>query len=303
MIRDYIGIIYKRIVALNSLYDVNSIPYSDAFFKDTESLFGLSTDEIGAIIKILNESHKILIMEISKEEYEDKKDKIYGYIDANITTIEKLRGVFHKGLVDEYELKYGVRKGAAQLIKELAQNLQNINNSILGIFLNKAIMLDNYIYLIQKNHNEYTEEWKNEHLEQLISAYESRLKKDSGSDKDAGKNDAEKKGDGARPVRAVDSPLMEDFTKHTTIGSIEKVLHIYGVDFFFRVNLRKYKFSYLSQIVETGLIDRKSDLLKIKEMVKKVKENIHKDKELENYYDDIMSLDRKVTRIISYSKT
>ena len=44
------------------------------------------------------------------------------------------------------------------------------------------------------------------------------------------------------------------------------------------------------------------DLLKIKEMLKKVKENINKDKELEKHYEDIMSLDMKITRSISSSK-
>jgi hypothetical protein len=302
MISDFIGIIYKRIVALNSLYDVNSIPYSDSFCKDTESLFGLSTHEIVAIIKMLNESHKIFVMEISKEEHEDKKEKLYGYIAADITIIEKLQAVFHKGLADEYELKYGTRKGAYQIIKELVLNLKNINNSILGIFLNKALMLDNYAYLLKKNHNEYTEEWKNEHLKQQLANYESLSRKDTGNDKNAGKNDTGGKGEAARPVRAVDSPFMEDFTKLTTIGSIEKVLNIYGVDFFFRVNLRKYQFSYLSQIIDTGIIDRRNDLLMIKEMLKKVKENIHKDKGLEKYYDDIMSLDRKITLSISSSR-
>jgi len=300
MINDFIDTVYKRIVALNSLYDLNSIPYSDSFCKETEYLFSLSINEINIIIKILSESHKIFVMEISKEQYDDKKDKLYGYVAADILIIEKLQGVFHKGLTVEYERRFGERKGSAQIIKELMPNLKSINNSILGIVLNKTVMLDNYLYLLRKNHNEYTEEWKREHLNQQILKYHNIFNKDS-KGKDPGEDSSDGKGD-ARPQRAVDSPLMEDFTEHVTKESVEKVLHIYGVDFFFRVNLRKYKFLYLGQVIETGIIDRKEDLLKVKEMLKKVKENANKDKELEKYYDHIMSLDIKITRRISYSK-
>jgi len=301
MINDFIDTVFKRIVALNSLYDLNSIPHSDTFFRDTEFLFGLSTYELDMIIKILNESHKIFIMEISREEYDNKKEKIYGYVDTDILNIEKLQSVFHRGLMYEYERVYNNRKGVNQIIKELMPNLKSISNSIMGILLNKVVMLDSYLYFLQKNQKEYTEEWKNEHLKQQISLYESIFKKNSDKDKNSSKNDS-KDGDAARPIRAIDSPFMEDFTELVTKGAIARVLQIYGVVFFFRVHLRKCKFSYLSQVIDTGIIDRKNDLLAIREMLTKVKENIHKDKELEKYLDDIMSLDIKISRNISSSK-
>ena len=301
MINDFIDTVFKRIVALNSLYDLNSIPHSDTFFRDTEFLFGLSTYELDMIIKILNESHKIFIMEISREEYDNKKEKIYGYVDANSLNIEKLQSVFHRGLMYEYERVYNNRKGVNQIIKELMPNLKSISNSIMGNLLNKVVMLDSYLYFLQKNPKEYTEEWKNEHLKQQISLYESIFKKNSDKDKNSSKNDS-KDGDAARPIRAIDSPFMEDFTELVTKGAIARVLQIYGVVFFFRVHLRKCKFSYLSQVIDTGIIDRKNDLLAIREMLTKVKENIHKDKELEKYLDDIMSLDIKISRNISSSK-
>ncbi|MCL2155913.1 MAG: hypothetical protein FWH53_09640 [Leptospirales bacterium] len=302
MINDFIDTVFKRIVALNSLYDLNSIPHSDAFFRDTEFLFGLSTYELDIIIKILNESHKIFIMEISREEYDSKKEKIYGYVDTDILNVEKLQSVFHRGLIYEYERVYNNRKGVHLIIKELMPNLKSISNSIMGILLNKVVMLDSYIYFLQKNQKEYTEEWKNEHLQQQIAMYESIFKKGSNNDKNREKNDIGKEEDTARPIRAVDSPLMEDFTELVTKGAIARVLQIYGVVFFFRVHLRNYKFSYLSQVIDTGVIDRKNDLLMVREMLKKVKENINKDKELEKYYDDIMSLDIKISRSMSSSK-
>lgn len=39
----------------------------------------------------------------------------------------------------------------------------------------------------------------------------------------------------------------------------------------------------------------------LKEMLKTIKGNIGSDAELEKHYDEIMSLDRKISRLISFS--
>ena len=302
MFTDFIDTIFKRIVAFNSMYDLNSIPHSDVFFKETEALFGLSTNELDIIIDIINRSHKIFIIEIAREEYNDKSETIYGYVDSDMNNMKRLQSIFHKGLMDEYERERYNRKGSAQIIKELMPNIRSLRGTIMGIHLNKAVMLDSYIHLLEKNFLEYTEEWKQEELKQQISIYESSgfLRKDF-KDKDSANfdmGDAEDQG----PERAIDSSFIEDFTDRVTKGSVARVLNIYGINFFFRVYLRKYKFAFLSQVIETGIIDRKSDLLVAKEMLSKLKENLNHDNELEKYYDDIMLLDRKITRSISFCK-
>ena len=102
--------------------------------------------------------------------------------------------------------------------------------------------------------------------------------------------------------RAVDSPMMNDFVKQSGSESVAKILQIYGVDFFCRVNLRKYNFSIIQQALDSGLITRRQDLLVLKDMMKNLKANLGIDTELERYYEEIMSLDRKVSRIISFLK-
>jgi hypothetical protein len=67
------------------------------------------------------------------------------------------------------------------------------------------------------------------------------------------------------------------------------------------VNLRKHNFNFISQALDTGVIDRKKDLIDLKEMLKTIKGNIASDDELEKHYDEIMSLDRKISRLISFS--
>ncbi len=301
MNKDLVERVFKRIVALNCLYNVDSIPHSDVFFKETEALLGLSVSELDLIISILKESHKIFVMEISREDKSKKIEKINGYVDADLLSIQKLRDVFHKALMDDYEKDTGRRKSSGQIIKELIPQLQYLINTPMGKLLNKAIMLDEYSRLLEKDYKEYTEEWKEENLQVQLSVNDDLWKKYSSEKMVVDEKDSviPKK---VKPVRAVDSPLIDDFSRQVSAGSITRVLHIYGVDFFFRVNLRQYKFDYISQVLDTGVIDRKSDLIVLKDMLKKIKENMDFDKELDKYYDEIMSLDRKVSRSISFSK-
>jgi len=301
MNKDLVDRVFKRIVAINCFNNLESIPHSDVFFKETEALLGLSVPELELVISILKESHKIFVMEVSREDSNNKVEKIYGYVDADILTIQKLRDIFHRALMEDYEKDTGKRKSPNQIIKELIPQLHYINHTPKGKLLNKAIMLDEYSRLLEKDYKEYTEEWKEENLQLQLSVNEGLMAKYSNDKKVIVETlpVVEKK---VKPVRAVDSPLIDDFSKQVSAGSITRVLHIYGVDFFFRVNLRQYKFDYLSQVLDTGVIDRKSDLMTLKEMLKKIKENMDLDKELDKHYDEIMSLDRKVSRNISFSK-
>jgi hypothetical protein len=301
MNKDLIDKVFKKIVAANTLFNVEAIPHSDVFLKEMEYLYGLSLAELDLIINILKDSHKIFIMEVSREDANKKIDKILGYVDADILTIQKLRDVFHRALMDLYEKDIGKRKSSGQIIKELIPQLRYINHTPMGKLLNKVIMLDEYVRLLEKDYKEYTEEWKEENLAVQLSVNEDLMKKFAEEKKAAVVTEKPEDLKKKKPSRAVDSPVMDDFTKQSAV-SISRVLNIYGVSFFFRVNLRQYKFEYLSQVLDSGVIDRKSDLIILKDMLKKVKGNLENDRELENYTSEIISLDRKVSRCISFSK-
>lgn len=177
MNKDLVDRVFKRIVAINCFYNRDSIPHSDVFAKETESLLGLSIPELDLIISILKESHKIFIMEISREDSGKKLPKIYGYVDADILSIQKLREVYHKALMDDYEQSTGKRRSSNQIIKEMIPQLQYINQTPMGKLLNKAIMLDEYARLLEKDYKEYTEEWKEENLQIQLSINDELWKK------------------------------------------------------------------------------------------------------------------------------
>ena len=306
MIHDNVEKIFRRIVAKNSLLDINAIPHSDSFHNEMELLLGISKAEIEVIISILKESHKIFVMEILKEDKLKKTDRVLGYIDADHFTVQKLKGVFHKFLEKEYENYSGKKKTAHQIIQEMIPKIRYINNVPLGGLLNKAIMLDEYERLLDREYKEYTEEWKEENLNiqiKINSAVFKGLNKNRDLEKknpEPGKKGFEKKEKIVR--RAVDSPAIGEFNRQNSLASINKQLQIYGVDFFFRVNLRNYKFDYIKAVLEKGVIERKQDLLILKEMLSKVKNNISIDRELEQYLSEIAVLERLVNRMISFSK-
>ncbi|TFH41747.1 MAG: hypothetical protein E4G96_04875 [Chrysiogenales bacterium] len=74
------------------------------------------------------------------------------------------------------------------------------------------------------------------------------------------------------------------------------------MEFFFRINLRKYNFDLLREIIENGEIDRRGDLQLLKEMIQKTKGNIGKDPKLNEYTEKIYRLERIISRQLLYSR-
>lgn len=296
--------VFKRIVAYNQRMNLDSIPHSDVFQNEIISLFGITKNELEVVLSILKESHKILIMEIAKEETGKNLDKISGYVDADLLTIQKLKEIYYNALVNEYEKGYHKKKTAGQIIKELIPRISYINHSPLGKFLNKALMLDEFERHVEKNYREFTEEWKDENYAVQISVNEEFLKNIGNEKKGPAQVKVETPVESkpSASKRAVDSPLLQEFQNQNSGDSLLKMLQIYGVDFFYRVNLRKYNFSIIEQAIDSNIITRRQDLLALKDMLKQIRSHFGIDSQLEKYYDDIMNLDRKVSRSISFLK-
>lgn len=304
MKKDIVDRVFKRIVVHNLSLGFDSIPHSDSFQNEIVSLYGITKNELDVILSILKESHKILIMEIAKEEPRKNLDKISGYVDADILTIQKLKEFFYNALIAEYEKEYRNKKIAGQIIKELIPKLAYIKHTPVGKILNKAIMLDEFERHVEKNYREFTEEWKDENFKIQMSINEEFLKNIGDEKKSSAK---EKVPDAAglksvKSQRAVDSPLHQEYQAQNSGESIAKMLQIYGVDFFYRVNLRKYNFDLIEQALDSGVITRRQDLVVLKDMLRHMRDHFGIDSELEKYYDDIMNLDRKVSRSISFLK-
>jgi transcription initiation factor IIE alpha subunit len=298
MLDTYIEEVFNQIVAQNSKVGPDGIPHSDIFEKQIQALLGIDGMEINRIIRILKESHKIFTFEIIKEDSDNDIKRVEGYVETDLQTIRKLKNFFQKFLMDEYEKQFSKRLLVHQIVKDIFSRGAFYKNTMLGQIGNKAIMLEEYESFIERNFNEFTDSWKAKKLAEVVLNPENKKLGESPPSDAAGQETA-----GGSPMgkRAIDSPKYQYYTSDKSKQSLDKVLQIYGVEFFFRINLRKYNFDLLKQVIESGEIDRRADLTVLKEMIQKMKSNIGKDPQLLEYAEKIYKLERIISRQMLYS--
>lgn len=297
MLKQFTEEVFRKIVEYNSKINHEAIPHSDTFEREIRSLIGIGKPEFDRIIGVLKDSHRIFTFEIIKEDRENEIRRVEGYVEADLQTLRKLKNYFQKLLMDEYESQYHRRMLVHQIVKDMYARPGFYKNTLIGQIGNKAIMLEEYENLIERNFTEYTEIWKTRKFSEVLAEAEAAHIEDeqAGGEKDAESSKTISK-------RAVDSPNYADFTSQQSKQSLSKVLQIYGVEFFFRINLRKYNFDLLREIVESGEIDRRGDLQILKEMIQKMKQNTDRDPELSRHTEQIYRLERIISRHMLYSK-
>jgi predicted house-cleaning noncanonical NTP pyrophosphatase (MazG superfamily) len=294
MLRKYAEEVFKKIVSQNHMDSTEAIPHSDVLAKFVESNIGLDSNLFKMIISILKDSHKILIMQVTKNDKDREIEGVEGYLDADISTVRKMKALFQRVLSDMYEEEYHKKIHPHMIVRELFPIMNRINRTPLGSIANKTIMLDEFEKLLQKEFNEYTEDWKARELDQLLEKHEKSFTakvKESGTRKEQ----QEEKPKKTTSMRAVDSPDAGNLAN----TSLEKVLQIYGVEFFFRINLRKYNFDYIAEIIDARKIRSKNDLKLLKKMIQTLKNNTDRDPKLIDFIDKINRLDRLVSRYIN----
>ena len=282
--------IMLKIIESNAKNNIDSIPHSDVFRKNIISSMGILDNQLNQILNILKESHRIFIFEIIKENKEKEIKKIEGYVEANLGTINRLKTFFQNLLMTEYEKKFNKRLLVHQIIKEIYQQRSIYQNTPIGQIGNKAIMLEEFSNLIEKHYGEYTAAWQENKLKELLEKIEQTNQENQESQERA----PEEVSRASR--RAIDTKEFSEIAAKGNKESLKRILSIYGVEFFFRVNLRKYNFDIIQAAIESGEIDHKADLKMLKEMIQKVKLNIKKDPKLMEYSDELYKLERATSR-------
>ncbi len=290
--------ILLRIIEINSKNSPEAIPHSDSFYKDMGALYGLKRYELDEIIELLRESHRIFVIEINKEDHDHDIKRIDGFVEADLTTVRRLKNYFQKLLMDEFEMKKSKRLHTHQIINEMYANPDLYINTTLGMIGNKAIMLEEYENLIEKKYSEYTESWKLEAFHKLLEEIENEKK---GQAREKG-NDEEREAVLEETKRAVDFGISDSYTVPETRTSLKKQLQIYGAETFCRINLRKYNFPLIKDMVQSGMINRKDELKSIKAMIQKMKSNTDRDPKLKEFAGELDELERTVSRYIVISR-
>lgn len=298
---DIVNEVYEEIYRRNKQQGWKSVPQSDEFIKYISGYIGIGKDLAEQIIQVLINSHKIFSIEIISEDSMRNVPSIKGYVAAEITIVRKLKNFFQNELVLMYEKQYNKRLMIHQVVKEIFPMLKSLNNTEIGQVANMAIMLDELERFMEKQFEEFTEEWKEKRLRiETDRANLTQLLQDSGN-KGKGEIDTAVPPVKKTSGRAVDSKQYSDFISKSRSYPLEKIMQIYGVDFFLKVQLRNYKFDYLEKLVEDGQIKKRADLLLLKDLLASVKKNFNRDSRLNKYREKVYSLERKVNHHLYFT--
>lgn len=301
--RELVDKVYAHILEMNSREHESAVAMSDAFIKEFMSSQGYSEGDIKHAVTILAECHKIFIMTIHKENLKQNIKRVEAYVVSEPSVIHRLKLRFQQRLVEVYEKEKHQKLSYTHIVKEFLSNIALLAGSPIGKLANITIMLNEYDNLIHNHPEEYSEEWKenklNEVLESLNAFSKSEMVQHPGAPAEVKAVEEVLTG---IERRAVKSPQFQEFEEHSAVLSPEKVLRIYGPTFFFRVKLRKYEFLYLAEIIEKGYIKEYRELAALKDMLKTIKENFERDKALNDHFEEIYKLDRVVSRALFYAR-
>jgi len=295
MLSENVEIIFKAILAQNSLNTREAVPHSDEFTRKMESTHGFPPGFTDKCVRLLKDAHKIFIIEIVQEDDDREVEKIEAYIDADMSTVRRLKNIYQKLLQDIYEEENHQRLMAHQIIRELFPKMNLYNNTPMGHIANKAIMLEEYELLLEKDFSQYTESWKEERIAELFEESGEDLEALLGVEK---KQEPEPEIVVKKPVnkRAVDSGKGSELSSMASLQSIDKVLRIYGIDFFYRVNLRKYNFDLIRMVIEQKKITSRDDLTLLRKMIQKIRDNADRDPGLTEHLEKLQNLERIISR-------
>ena len=243
MLEKLLDEVYNQIRKENAKEDLTAVPHSDDFAKQIQSILGIPPADLKMYVNILKEAHKVFVFEIVKDDPDHEIKRIDGYVDANLQTITRLKNYYQSRLMEEYEKRFKKRVLVHQIVKEIFPNIKLYNNTSLGFVANKAIMLEEYEKLIEKEYSEFSEEWKSRRLRKLLKA-EGCLtqRKVGGGNRFMGRQGSSTATGSTR--RAIDSENTRIFQQEHQ-EAVRKMLKVYGIDFY-QVHLRKYDFEVIS---------------------------------------------------------
>jgi hypothetical protein len=238
MIETTIKEIHALIQKQNAIEELTAVPHSDDFARSVQSLMGVSTADLKMYVNILKEAHMVFVFEIVRDDPDHDVKKVEGYVDADLPTIIRLKNFYQKKLMEEYENRYKKRLLVHQIVKEIFPQIRLLNNTSLGFLANKAIMLEEYENLMEKEYTQYSDAWKDSKLQEILNEqarFSSRRADEAEKSPDGS---ADRGGPLAPNRRAVDSDEYHEYQSKHSKEAIRKMLKVYGVDFFYRVQLR-----------------------------------------------------------------
>ncbi|UOG59639.1 hypothetical protein [Leptospira noguchii] len=274
-----------------NLREDQRIPTSDTFIKELMSLFSREPDELRNILETLRTAKIIFIIKIVLPD--DKASKMndpgvdaYAYADLKI--LNDLKYYSEKKLERLYEATYYKKKSPSTITRELFPKIRELNNTPIGRIVNIAVMLEEYIRMMNNNPNEFQEEFRSQAMEDLLLS----------------------KGDTSEtPVRQ--TPLSNSFGPNLSQRATDipnninpnspwgRMVSKFSIDFLLRVHLRKCEFETVRKLVTSGKVTSEENLRLIRDSLLKMEKNVNVDKVLASYLDEMIELRRLTQRKIN----
>ncbi|ASV05814.1 hypothetical protein ACO2J1_04555 [Leptospira interrogans] len=274
-----------------NLREDQRIPTSDTFIKELMSLFSREPDELRNILETLRTAKIIFIIKIVLPD--DKTSRMndpgvdaYAYADLKI--LNDLKYYSEKKLERLYEATYYKKKSPSTITRELFPKIRELNNTPMGRMVNIAVMLEEYIRMMNNNPNEFQEEFRTQAIEDLLLST----------------GDTSKTSDRQTPLsnsfgpnlsqRATDR--MEIPTNINPNSPWGRMVSKFSIDFLLRVHLRKCEFETIRKLITSGKVTSEENLRLIRDSLLKMEKNVNVDKVLASYLDEMTELRRLTQR-------
>ncbi|EMY76682.1 hypothetical protein LEP1GSC060_0307 [Leptospira weilii serovar Ranarum str. ICFT] len=281
-----------------NLREDQKIPTSDTFLKELMGLFSREPDELRNILEALRAAKIIFVIKIVMPEEKSSRMSDPGvdaYAYADLKILNDLKYYSEKKLERLYEATYYKKKSPSTITRELFPKIRELNNTPIGRMVNIAVMLEEYIRMMNNNPDDFQDDFRTHNMEDILVA----------------KGDSPKEGKDIPDGSFGSPPLSNSFgptLSHRATDRMElpanlnpnspwgRMVSKFSIEFLLRVHLRKCEFETVRKLITSGKIVDEENLRLIRDSLLKMEKNINVDKVLASYLDEMVELRRLTQR-------
>ncbi|TGK14224.1 hypothetical protein [Leptospira stimsonii] len=280
-----------------NLQDDEKIPTSDTFIKDLMSLYSREPEDLRNIIEALREAKVIFVIKIVLPE--ERANKLsdpgvdaYAYADLKILT--DLKYYSEKKLERLYESTYYKKKSPSLIARELFPKIRELNNTPIGRIVNISVMLEEFIRMMNNNPNDFIDEFRTQALEEILVS--------KGSSPSEGKDIGDEAAPSSFSSTFSPIPSQRASDRIDPLNNVNpnspwgRMVSKFSIDFLLRVHLRKCEFETIRRLIITGKVGEEEQLRLVRDNLLKMEKNIHVDKVLASYLEEMVELRRLTQR-------
>ncbi|PJZ42779.1 hypothetical protein CH370_06135 [Leptospira kmetyi] len=284
-----------------NLREDEKIPTSDTFIKELMSLFSREPDDIRNILEVLREAKIIFVIKIVLPEEKATKMNDPGvdaYAYADLKILQDLKYYAEKKLERLYEATYYKKKSPSLITRELFPKIRELNNTPIGRIVNIAVMLEEFIRMMNNNPNDFQEEFRVQAMEEILVSKGDTPAEGKDIDEPSRAMNSFSNSFGPVPSqRAADR--IEEQAQAANLNPNSpwgRMVSKFSIEFLLRVHLRKCEFETIRKLIISGKVTDEENLRLVRDNLLKMEKNINVDKVLASYLEEMIELRRLTQR-------